>query len=246
MYGYQITLDGRREQHDSQRVLINGQGTFDKIVENLLYIKNNHKRGTAFAIRTNFSKSIMADIDGYITFFKNNFGDDQRFSLFILTVSDWGGERVTSFYDEIITPSHAKILDKLKEHELFLNMPGHCYGLDCSASICYAAKIGSIVIGADGTLYKCTRDFEMPENNVGKLSLEGELELNFNWQLWLNRVAPKMKKCDQCFYEANCLRAVCPYGMVAGGSEIYCSPERVNMGMFLEVFNKNLFTIMEG
>ena len=245
VHGYQITLDGRREQHDSQRVLINGQGTFDKIVENLLFIKNNHKRGTAFAIRTNFSKSIMADIDGYITFFKNNFGDDQRFSLFIQTVSDWGGERVASFYDEIITPSHAKVLDKLKEHELFLNMPGHCYGLDCSASICYAAKIGSIVIGADGTLYKCTRDFEMPENRVGELSLEGELLLNSNWQLWLNRVAPKMKKCDQCFYEANCLRAVCPYSMVAGGNEIYCSPEKVNMGMFLESFNRNLYTIME-
>lgn len=245
VYGYQITLDGCKEQHDSQRILINGDGTFEKIVDNLLFIKSHHKRGTAFAIRTNFSKSIMKDIDSYISFFKNNFGDDQRFSLFIQTVSDWGGERVTSFYNEIITPSHAKVLDKLQEHGLCLNMPGHCYGLDCSAAVCYAAKVSSIVVGSDGTLYKCTRDFEMPENRVGELSSDGSLLLNSNWQLWLNRIAPKMEKCDNCFYEANCLRAVCPYSMVAGGNEIFCSPEKVNMGKFLESFNRNLYTVME-
>ena len=245
VYGYQITLDGCQSQHDSQRVLKDGSGTFQKIVNNLRHIKNHHKRGTAFAIRTNFSKSIMKDIDEYISFFKDEFGEDQRFSLFIQTVSDWGGDRVADFYDEIITPSHEKILKKLKEHGLCLNMPGHCYGLDCSASICYAAKVGSIVIGSDGTLYKCTRDFEMPENKVGVLTLDGELQLNENWQLWLNRVAQKMPKCENCFYEANCLRAVCPYSMVSGGKEIFCSPEKVNLGDFLEAFNSSLFTILE-
>ena len=245
VYGYQITLDGCQQQHDSQRVLKNGDGTFQKIVDNLVFIKEHYKRGTAFAIRTNFSKSIMADIDNYLSFFKEAFGDDPRFSLFIQTVSDWGGERVASFHDEIILPSHAKVLNKLKEHEICLNMPGHCYGLDCSASICYAAKMSSVVIGSDGILYKCTRDFEMAENQVGVLTPEGDLCLNDNWQLWLNRVAPKSEKCEGCFYEANCLRAVCPYGLVAGGKEIFCSPEKVNMGAFLEAFNTNLFTVME-
>lgn len=245
VYGYQITLDGCKSQHDSQRILKNGEGTFQKIVDNLTYIKNNHKRGTAFAIRTNFSKSIMKDIDEYISFFKDKFGEDQRFSLFIQTVSDWGGERVASFYDEIIAPDHVQILRKLREHGVCLNMPGHCYGLDCSASICYAAKVSSVVIGSDATLYKCTRDFEMPENKVGVLLPDGTLQLNENWQLWLNQVAKKMAKCENCFYEANCLRAVCPYSIVSGGEEIFCSPEKVNLGDFLEVFNSSLFTIVE-
>jgi len=245
IYGYQITIDGCKEQHDSQRILQDGSGTFQKIINNLIYIRDHPKRGTAFAIRTNFTKQIMSYLDEYIDFFQSNFGKCKQFSLFIQTVSDWGGERVNDFTEEIISPKHKEILSKLKEYNVNLNMPGHCYGLDCSTAVCYAAKVSSIVIGSDGHLYKCTRDFEMPENQVGELSNNGELILNENWQLWLNRVAEKKPKCNNCFFEANCLRAVCPFGMVSGEKEIFCSPEKVNLGSFLEVFNDNLFTVME-
>ena len=39
VYNYQITLDGLQEEHDRQRVLADGQGSFAKIVENLINIK---------------------------------------------------------------------------------------------------------------------------------------------------------------------------------------------------------------
>ncbi len=35
---YQITLDGYRSQHDNQRILADGSGTFDRIVNNLIEI----------------------------------------------------------------------------------------------------------------------------------------------------------------------------------------------------------------
>lgn len=41
IFNYQITLDGCKDQHDQQRVLEDGTGTFDKIVNNLMFIKNN-------------------------------------------------------------------------------------------------------------------------------------------------------------------------------------------------------------
>jgi len=37
-----ISLDGPKELHDMNRVFDNGQGSFDKIMENLLFIKNQH------------------------------------------------------------------------------------------------------------------------------------------------------------------------------------------------------------
>ena len=244
VYGYQITLDGYKDQHNSQRILLNGDGTFEKIVNNLLYIKKERKKGTAFAVRTNFTKTILNNIDTYLDFYSQNFGDDQHFSLFIQTVSDWGGSRIKDFSNEIIEPCHVYILKKLKEHNITLNLAGHCYGLDYGASICYASKKENIVIGSDGSLYKCTRDFEWEKNKLGRITEEGILLLNENYYLWLGRSGEPKAKCKDCFYEANCMRATCPYVLVSGFDESFCPPEKEHMGLFLENFNKNLFKEM--
>ena len=37
-----------------------------------------------------------------------------------------------------------------------------------SASVCYAAKPHSLVVGSDGQLYKCTLSFDEEFNKVGK------------------------------------------------------------------------------
>lgn len=244
VYGYQITLDGCKEQHDNQRILLNGNGTFEKIVNNLLCIKKERKKGTAFAIRTNFTKTILSDIDKYLDFFSHNFGDDQHFSLFIQTVSDWGGERIEIFSNEIIEPCHAVVLKKLKEHNIKLNLAGHCYGLDYAASICYASKKENVVIGSDGTLYKCTRDFEWEKNKIGHITDDGKLIFNENYYLWLGKSGEPKPKCKDCFYEANCMRATCPYVLVSGFDESFCPPEKEYMGLFIENFNENLFKEM--
>lgn len=43
---FQITIDGTKEYHDKQRVLKNGHGTYDRIINNLLKIKNNIPENT--------------------------------------------------------------------------------------------------------------------------------------------------------------------------------------------------------
>jgi len=41
VYSMQITLDGPRDVHDKRRVKVNGEGTFDEIIENIKLLKND-------------------------------------------------------------------------------------------------------------------------------------------------------------------------------------------------------------
>lgn len=60
IYIYQITLDGTKNEHDMQRVRIDGTGTFDRIFENLLYIRNNPQKYkfARITIRTNVTRNM--------------------------------------------------------------------------------------------------------------------------------------------------------------------------------------------
>ncbi|OLA07521.1 MAG: hypothetical protein BHW12_06275, partial [Coprobacillus sp. 28_7] len=156
---YQITLDGYKTEHDRQRILENGKGSFEKIIANLKIIKSKNTKGTTIIIRTNFTKSIIDNIDKYLIFYKENFGNDMRFSFYIQKASDWGGKQVANFSNELIRTKnsgdvHKYVLKKLKEHDIYLSNSSYYSELQCELNTCYAAKLGHLVIGSDGIIYK--------------------------------------------------------------------------------------------
>lgn len=238
---YQITLDGFKPQHDNQRVLANGDGTFDRIVDNLVQIKEKRAFGTTFTIRTNFTKTIIENIDDYLTFYKRTFGDDDRFSVYVQQADDWGGERVKNFSEELIPSAHAFVLGKIKEYGITLGRSSHFSELQGETNTCYAAKKNSFAVGADGTIYKCTVHFDLPENSVGRLNDDGFMELNENYNKWIMPFAQADEKCNNCFSRANCLPVRCPYTLMMSGS-IYCPPMGgANLGTYLKCFHDSLF-----
>lgn len=238
---YQITLDGFKTQHDSQRVLANGRGTFDKITENLIQIKNIRTVGVTFAIRTNFTKSIVENIDEYLKFYKQNFSDDDRFSIYVQQAGDWGGEAVKSFYKELLTPVQPYVLKKIKEYNITFGRSGHFKELQCELNTCYAAKRNGFVIGADGTIYKCTVHFEMPENQVGKIHADGTVDFNENIEKWIIPFAEADGRCSECFYKADCFPIKCPYEYILF-NHAGCPPMgKINFSAYLERFDDKLF-----
>lgn len=238
---YQVTLDGFKTQHDSQRMLEDGSGTFDRIVDNLTAIKNIKAFGTSFSIRTNYTKSILANIDEFLSFFKKTFNDDSRFGLYIQQASNYGGERIYAFSEELLEPSHLKVLNKMKEHDITLKKSSHFYELNCESGTCYASKDNSIVIGSDGTLYKCTVHFDMPDNIVGKLNEDGFAEFNENYSKWITPTHKAMDKCVSCFNRARCLPMRCQYGVVASGDWVCPPMGQKHIGNYLERFDDSLF-----
>lgn len=60
IFNYQITIDGIKSTHDSQRILAGGGESYDKIINNLIDIKNNKEcRHWKISIRTNFQNRFM-------------------------------------------------------------------------------------------------------------------------------------------------------------------------------------------
>ena len=102
MRSYQITIEGLKETHDKQRCLVNGNGTFDRIIKNLIDIKNNTKTNILdITLRVNVSKSILQNIYTVIDYFNEALLVDKRFNLFLKLVGDYGGDRVKNISEQL-------------------------------------------------------------------------------------------------------------------------------------------------
>ena len=98
---YQITLDGLPEDHDKQRVLKDGSGSAERIIENLRNIKNNiHSNSIRITLRTNFTKSMLVNAKKFIDFLQENFLNDPRFGIFWQVAEDYG-QVVTNRFERI-------------------------------------------------------------------------------------------------------------------------------------------------
>ena len=197
---YTITIDGLKHTHDNQRILINGDGTFDKIINNLLWMKENiNTRTLNVIIRTNMTKEILEDISSYYDFFNKTFGSDKRYSLFVRPASDWGGERVKSFYNSLIDDNELKeMYQKIFSNTCGITFDRNIGDLDVGASTCSAVFKNKYTIGTTGKIYKC--DDAEEELCVGYLNNKGEMFLDKDKVLIWQRGYRKNKvECDSCF-----------------------------------------------
>lgn len=171
------------------------------------------------------------------------FNDDARFNFYVHMASDWGGERVEDFGDEMLSENqYQDIIKSVLKYGIQINHDSHLAHLNYQGSICYASRKNSIVIGSDGLLYKCTGDFEFEKNQVGMLTEKGEMQYNENYSLWLGGLHESDEKCKNCFFSACCLSNNCPAVRVRGLKNETCSFEKEHLGLFLELFDKNLFS----
>lgn len=84
---FQITIDGTQENHDSHRKYIDGSGSFKTIMNNLRSMKLSEFDFTVI-IRINVDKN--TDIDSILSYLQNTFGDDSRFYVTMIPISNWG------------------------------------------------------------------------------------------------------------------------------------------------------------
>ncbi|MBP2239638.1 uncharacterized protein J2Z40_000191 [Cytobacillus eiseniae] len=235
-----ITIDGIGEVHDSRRHLAGGGKTFDKIIENLKAVKEVPGEFN-ITIRVNFDESNLQETSKLIEFLADEFAEDKRFGVFFRPVGRWGGEnddelpvcsqitsnrKIWEFSDEALTKGMSMspmISDSL--------MP--------TASVCYAAKPHSLVVGANGQLYKCTISMDEEVNQVGKLFENGSLMLDYDkMAAWTTSGEETDSVCQSCFYRPVCQGNHCPlYRMRTG--ERPCPFEKRKIKKVLNLIWKN-------
>lgn len=218
---YQITIDGLRETHDRQRCLANGNGTFERIIKNLIDIKNNVKTNVLdITLRVNISKSILQNIYSVIDYFNETLLVDKRFNLFLKLVGDYGGDRVKNISEQLCD------LNDLDDAIAYCKKNGinmyESAPLGIGGNVCYASKNSSWVIGADGKIYKCTVALYDDANHVGNVGENGKFEIfEDKLKLWTGSCKEHGFQCSNCVNSPICLYSIC-YKRILCGQDTGC------------------------
>lgn len=203
---YQVTIDGLPEIHDKQRVLANGEKTFDVIMNNLVEIKKNiHSATITFVLRTNISKKMLGHMDEFCALLDKYFKNDKRFKFFWQLVGDYGyvkEESVRDLFGEI--KDYKWLIENYTDW--FINsFSASLYGPD--GGVCYAFKRNSVVIDANGNIRKCTCDLDTKENWFGIIGQALDKEKH---EAWLNeRAITPESLCYRCKKRPLCHNRQC-------------------------------------
>ena len=202
-----ITIDGIKQQHDTQRVLNTGEGTFDTIIDNLLYIKNNVKtRALNITIRSNMTKQHLDNLSDYYSFYDQTFGEDSRFTLYAKAVGDYGGTRVKNLQPNILNGMH-NIFDNLSRLNGKIKFMWNINDLNIGSSACPSREYNKFTIGCDGSVHKCDED--MQGYPIGHLHPNGKMELyEAEYVKWIH--FRRREQCDNCFFSMICFMEGCP------------------------------------
>lgn len=235
---YQITLDGDEENHNQNRHLANGSGTYRRILDNLISIHNNISTHFSIVIRTNFTSEMAERMEPYIRFLYNNFGEDRRFSFLFRPVGDWGGYRVSQIQSTIIS-DFSYVLDKMIYSKVQLNY-GVYYGI-LKNGICEAAKRNSYIIKPSGEICKCTCLLDLPDNQVGQLDENGNMNLNKNLlSKWVYRFDKIPNHCTSCSMLPICGNSSCPANILLSKIDYSCGYENYYIKEILTLFSRDI------
>ena len=175
---YQITLDGTAETHNTTRKKINGGGTFDTIWSNLCsykQIEDDFNIVFRLHVMQENSESMMA----LSHMIKQQFGEDSRYMSFIRNIANLGGATKDSV-DKYV-PDQQKSVDSLiGEMRKVMASDSHTSYVKKGDSpyICYAARPRHLTIRADGRLAKCTVMFDDDRNDIGRINVDGSLDID--------------------------------------------------------------------
>ena len=244
----QITLDGKPEEHDKRRPTLAGQGTFDRIVENLqkvadllpISIRVNVDRSNAGSLSILLDTLAAADLAG-------------RVNVYLGHVWDYTAEVEQSpfltFEEFAALEARFKLLKFRKGFGASSRLPNPRVG-----GLCVADHPNGWVVGPTGLLFKCWNEVHedaeaasgvLPGRETACGGCNKDV-LNTNEEEW-NRYDPfTHKPCETCAVAPLCMSG-CPWESAKSGSDEtgFCSSYRFNLADDLRLYDLSR-TVAEG
>lgn len=197
----QITLDGMREIHDTRRIGKNGEGTFDKIIQNLLVLKR-YKDKMPIIIRVNVDKTNVKQIPELLLYLKEKGLNELHIDFGIVR----GGTEACSSYEDncYIEEELGSLLStlwtnakkdgfdpKIRPYRKWT----YC-GLNCD---------NNLTIEPSGEVYKCWEHVGELEHKIGRIAPGGSLEnVSYKFFKWITRNPLNIAECRECVYLPAC------------------------------------------
>jgi len=180
----QITLDGTQELHDSRRVLRNGQGTFNKILDNIRKIPSE----MTVKVRMNIDQGLDQDL--------------REVTSQLHGLSNVSIHPAPTRYDHINLNSVAEVNQEYVDR----CYPEYLINERLNARIlgCVATTLRGMVIMPDGSILKCWNEVGDDHSNYGNIKecRNPNLMISMKWMQWdpysLRSVCSSCKKLPQC------------------------------------------------
>jgi uncharacterized protein len=181
---FQITLDGPREIHDKFRVKVNGKGTYDRIWENLLAMRDSTEKFRV-TLRLHIEPSRIPHMASLLDDVRREILPDKRFAFHFMPIRSLGGKN-----DHTITPftgkEEQKCIKLLKQ-----TLYGNYRPVKEPPYVCYASRPNSLMIYPNGDIGKCTVDLYNPRNRIGLLNRDGTVKIDADLlRSWLRGFTP--------------------------------------------------------
>ncbi|MDY3362767.1 radical SAM protein [Riemerella anatipestifer] len=183
--GFQITLDGNRENHDKVRFVSKSKGSYDTIIDNIKKLARNKFIVT---LRINYTKENLVGLENVIDDLRDLSIDEKKF----ISLS------MQKVFQEKNSEDLAQMVESFKNYALKNGIYHRSSVLsDTVRNSCYADKKNQSVINYNGDVYKCNaRDFNQ-KNKEGVLNEDGEIVWNEQHN---KRLVSKLnnKPCLEC------------------------------------------------
>jgi uncharacterized protein len=210
---FQITLDGLGDEHDRHRPARDGAGTYDKIYDNLLKLRDRPEPFTV-VIRVNFDQENSGGLNAFLDVIARDFKDDARFQMAFLPVLRHGGQNDAELAVCGAEERRSVSLDAQREaRRRGIHLATSFQSsIGPGSNVCYAARPFSYIIGASGLVMKCTVALDNQDYNiVGKILDDGALELDEDKMArWTEPAFEQDSGCRSCVIMPTCHGMHCP------------------------------------
>lgn len=222
--GLQITIDGNEEYHNSRRFLINGKGTYRKIIDNL---KENIDKLNNVSLRINIDKNNFNYNEELL---EEIYSFDKDGKIFPYLGKICETEKVFSS-DNCLTDTEFSNIDfdfSKSQNNLISKYP------KTIANFCSADHINSFIINYNGDVYKCWSDIGDEKKIMYKLDKEGNLisENNKICDDYLLFDPTLHDKCKDCLELPLCMGG-CPLERMKRGYPI-CSEYKDSLSKYIK------------
>lgn len=211
--GFQVTIDGRPEVHNKLRPLVDGSPTYDVIYRNIKEI-SSLPSDYKFAIRVNFLKDRLEEMEKFADQLLNDFGKDSRFKIYFRPIYYFETSRddISSILDKICNETESIEIQNKLEFKIMksrgdtgerrianpLPMP--------ALSWCGTEWYNAFMVGADGSIFFCDTMADK-KHSMGKILHDGSLEIEKGLEIWKKSIFEEesMKNCFDCILLPICL-----------------------------------------
>lgn len=190
----QITIDGTKEHHDQTRILKNGKGTFDVIINNL---KKTLKElpECIILVRVNINQKNKEEFPKIWNYFQEEFKNDQnRIHVYpgIIKVKDEANRCWTC--DTLFSKERSEFYYELNDQTM---IPVNFYPSFKSKG-CIATMINGFVIGSEGEIYKCWNEVGNLLQSIGNIHSPEKIDTEKHCKYIIGGSCFEAEECRQC------------------------------------------------